>query len=149
MRDIVASIHPRHAQAILDGTKTVELRRKVWRMGAEIDRMFLYETAPTSALVGHVRVGVCRTMPPDELWGHLGARTGVTREEFDAYFDGRDEAHGIGLEWSCRYDHPHPITDLGLERPPQSWCYVPEPGAGVGGVGGGGGPVVGGEGVAS
>jgi predicted transcriptional regulator len=68
MRDIVASIHPRHAQAILDGTKTVELRRKVWRMGAEIDRMFLYETAPTSALVGHVRVGVCRTMPPDELW---------------------------------------------------------------------------------
>jgi predicted transcriptional regulator len=60
MRDIVASIHPRHAQAILDGTKTVELRRKVWRMGAEIDRMFLYETAPTSALVGHVRVGVCQ-----------------------------------------------------------------------------------------
>lgn len=126
MRDIVASIHPRHAQAILDGTKTVELRRKVWRMGAEIDRMFLYETAPTSALVGHVRVGVCRTMPPEALWGHLGARTGVTREEFDAYFDGRAEAHGIEVFRPRRFIGRWSITDLGLKRPPQSWCYVPE-----------------------
>jgi predicted transcriptional regulator len=65
-------------------------------------------------------------MPPDELWGHLGARTGVTREEFDAYFDGRDEAHGIGVFRPRRFIGRWSITDLGLKRPPQSWCYVPE-----------------------
>ena len=126
MRDIVASIHPRHAQAILDRTKTVELRRKVWRMGTVIDRMFIYETTPTMLVVGVARVGICHTMPPERLWGHLGARTGVTREEFDEYFDGRDEAHGIEVFRPRRFIGRWSITDLGLKRPPQSWCYVPE-----------------------
>ncbi len=127
MRDIVASIHPRHAQAILDGTKTVELRRKIWRSGVEVDRMYIYETTPTRLIVGHVAVVHTNTLPPGDIWYHYGDRALVTAAEFDDYFSGAEEAHALVVGRPFRYDHPYPIAKLGLRRPPQSWCYVPEP----------------------
>ena len=127
MSDIVASVHPRHAQAILDGTKTVELRKRAPRCAELIDRMYIYETAPTSLVVGRVMVVSIQCLSPDALWMYYGHRTCVTEAEFFEYFDGHLEAYGIEVAVPRRYARPWAITDLGLKRPPQSWCYVPDP----------------------
>ena len=126
MSDIVASVHPRHAQAILDGTKTIELRKRPPRCGEFIGRMYIHETAPTSLVVGRVEVGAIVRAVPESFWTHYGARTGVSEAEFFEYFGGAVEACGIEVGFPRRYARPWPVTELGLKRPPQSWCYVPE-----------------------
>ena len=125
VRGIVASIHPRHAQAILNGTKTIELRKRPPGCGELIDRMYIYETAPTSLVVGRVEVGAIVRAVPESFWTHYGARTGVSEAEFFEYFGGAVEASGIEIGFPRRYARPYPIAELGLTRPPQSWCYVP------------------------
>jgi hypothetical protein len=55
-RDVIFSIRPPHAEKILDGTKTVELRRRFTgdvRLGT---LALIYTTSPTSALTGFARI---------------------------------------------------------------------------------------------
>jgi hypothetical protein len=49
--DAIISIHPGYADAILDGTKTIELRRRVPEL-ANGTRFWIYATRPTAAVVG-------------------------------------------------------------------------------------------------
>lgn len=127
MRDIVASIHPRHAQAILNGTKTIELRRKLPKRSVGL--MYIYETAPTSMVIGAVQVMAVDERQKGEMWAVHGPWSGVTETEFYDYFDGAALAGGLVLRYPDNFKAAYPITDLGLTRPPQSWCYVPEVGS--------------------
>ena len=120
---IVASIHPQHSQAILDGTKTVELRRRLPKRDA--DWVLIHETAPTSMVVGHVEVYGVLTGPARFFWEQFAGRVGeVSEAEFHAYFDGMELAQGLLLFNPVRWSTPLPIDLLGLTRPPQSWGYV-------------------------
>jgi predicted transcriptional regulator len=49
--DALISIRPGYANAILDGTKTIELRRRVPELVSGT-RLWIYATRPTAAVVG-------------------------------------------------------------------------------------------------
>ena len=95
MRDIVASIHPRHAQAILNGTKTIELRRKLPKQSVGL--MYIYETAPTSMVIGAVQVMAVDGRQKGEMWAVHGPWSGVTETEFYDYFDGAALAGSVAV----------------------------------------------------
>lgn len=115
---VLMSIKPQYAQPILDGTKTIELRRR----GTSIrrnDLIFIYESSPTSKVVGLVEAGWTCHGPADWLWDRYGKVAGVTREEFDAYFEGCDRCHGITL------NKPERIEPITLNfHPPQSYLFL-------------------------
>src|SRR6185312_8084882 len=94
---MLISIHPRHAKAIIDGTKTVELRRA--RPLVRLDEpVLIYATAPTSAILATCRIGSIEAAPPAEIWNRHHRRVGITRSEFDRYFAGRSEAVALSIE---------------------------------------------------
>ena len=75
---LLLSIRPEFAYAILDGSKTVELRRIAPKLDAG-SLIVIYATAPVMALVRAV-LGEILVDRTDRLWRKIGKRAGVDRE---------------------------------------------------------------------
>ncbi|NIJ09530.1 putative transcriptional regulator [Sphingomonas vulcanisoli] len=94
--DAIISIHPRHANAILDGAKTIELRRRIPYLSIGT-RLWIYATRPIGAVIGMATVERIVRGDPEEIWLEFGDQAGIERIDFDAYFDGAQEAIGLIL----------------------------------------------------
>ena len=55
-RDLLVSLHPRHASNILSGEKTVELRRRFPEQHMRGALALIYSTTPVQAIVGVARI---------------------------------------------------------------------------------------------
>ena len=64
------------------------------------------------------------SMPPKDLWEATNQCGGISREEFDRYFDGREIAYAYRLGKITKFDTPISITDFGFRTAPQSFVYV-------------------------
>lgn len=121
---LLMSIQPRFADAILDGTKTVELRRKPPRN--EPDVVIIYSSGKARAVLGVARLKGVHTSTPEDIWSKFGWTAGVSRAEFDEYFAGSPTASALELDQPRRGARQVPLVrlrEIGLE-PPQSWRYV-------------------------
>ena len=83
-RVALLSIHPRHAEAILQGEKLVELRRTA--VARDVTHVLIYATAPVQAVVGWFDVEGVDVDSKTGIWDAHGAVAGVTRQEFRDYF---------------------------------------------------------------
>ena len=120
----VFALRPEWADLILSGAKTVEIRRS--RMNRMIGRMLIYRTG-TGLIVGEVRVKGMHAAPPYSLRMVSGGAACLTEKEFDEYAKGADRLYAYRLENPIRYGKPKTLSEVGLKRAPQSWCYLPEP----------------------
>lgn len=124
-RALLISIQPRFANAILDGTKTIELRRTMPTLPPAALAL-IYASSPTKAVLGWATVDEVMRESPSALWRHHKDSTGVSSDEFTAYFAGRSAAFGLQLSAVRRADAALSLSALrahGLE-PPQSWRYI-------------------------
>lgn len=125
-RALFMSLRPRFAELLLDGRKTVDLRRiePAVHPGTLV---LLYASSPTRALVGTGLVLSVCVASSDEIWTRLGSLTGLSRAEYDSYFDGADTAVAISLGDLRRLERPVPLPELrkgrSWFRPPQSFRY--------------------------
>jgi predicted transcriptional regulator len=94
--EAIISIHPRHAHAILDGDKTIELRRRIPTVSIGT-RLWIYATRPIGAVIGAAIVERIVRGDPEAIWLRFGHQTGIERSEYDAYFDGAQEAIALML----------------------------------------------------
>ena len=94
--DAIISIHPEYATAILDGTKTIELRRRIPSLGQGA-RLWIYATRPTVAIVGIATIASVSRAHPRAIWQKHRSATGVDYASFTEYFAGTTEAVAILL----------------------------------------------------
>lgn len=125
---LVLSIHPEHCQRILRGEKTVEYRKQCPTQPGPL-WAYLYETSPSSALVGVTQIARILAGPPEDVWRETKSTKSTTEERFFRYFDGRRQAVALILEQTRPLGRPLPLPELidavpGF-RPPQSFMYVP------------------------
>lgn len=94
--EILISIRPSFADAIFNGFKTVEIRRKIpaIKLGA---RLWIYVTKPVGEVRGAARVIDVVEGSPDAVWRACGSRAGLTRSDFRDYLDGSTKAFGLVL----------------------------------------------------
>lgn len=104
---------------IPSGAKTVEIRRG--HMNRMIGRTLVYRTG-TGLIVAETRVKGMHATPPDVIWRAYGEASRIPEPVFDGYAQGADR-----LESPIRYERPKTLSEVGLKRAPQSWCYLPEP----------------------
>jgi predicted transcriptional regulator len=125
--EILISLKPKHAANIFEGEKTVELRKR----RPNIDpgtRIWIYATSPTAAIKGYASLAQIQSGPPSLIWKNLGYQTGISKEEFDAYFQRCETAHALMLA-----DVMEMKQALSLKRirelvdnfhPPQFFCHL-------------------------
>ncbi len=126
-RVMMLSIHPRHVQKILEGTKSVELRR-TRPLVTPGQPVAIYATLPSGALVATCRIGEVHAGNPATLWRLVGGDTGVTRAEFDAYFEGADSAVALRLDTVTALVGEISLAQLRAQgrsfHPPQTWHFL-------------------------
>lgn len=126
---LLLSIRPRFAKEIISGRKQVELRRIRPAVGPG-DEMVIYETSPTSAIVGRAIVEGVLAAKPDVLWKVIGSVSGVSQAEFAAYFRGTRLGYAIKLRTIDSLNTPISLRSLRKVAPgfapPQSYHYLRE-----------------------
>lgn len=126
-RVLLLSIRPKYAELILNGQKTVELRR-VRPKVAPGDLVLLYASSPTCELVGAFTVDAIEVSSPTALWKRHGSALGVTRSQLYAYFKGTSRAVAISVKAPRRIRHPLTLADLRSQLPgfvpPQSYVFL-------------------------
>ena len=125
-RALFISVKPQYADAILDGRKTVELRRTRPNL-PDGSMVILYSSTPTRAVVGWAQLIGVREGTPIEIWDEYGAAAAIEELDYEAYFDGTDQAFALELDEVVAATQPIPLSvirSIGIQ-PPQSWRYVP------------------------
>ena len=126
-RMIVLSLKPRFAEAILAGTKTVELRRTMPKIEVPT-RALLYATTPVRALLGTCIITSVISAPLSDLWREYGSRANLAYHEFKRYFEGVEVGTALTLDEQRPLSRRVPLQDLRADpigfRPPQSFAYV-------------------------
>ena len=143
---VMLSIRPKWCARIASGEKTVEVRKTRPKIDPPF-KCYIYETqARTDTFLYIDKHGqpvykgrgivigefICDKI--SMFYALLGGsipqwddadldKSCVNREEIVEYIGRRD-----GFAWHISdlviYDTPRPLSDFGLKRPPQSWCYV-------------------------
>ena len=121
--DILLSIKPKWAKLILEGKKTVELRKQ-WTKSNDIERIYLYASAPVKRIVGwmELKCAICESVA--ELKQDAEGRSQVSPEDFDAYYQGKEKGWGLFVSKAAEID-PIPL-DVVAKRPPQNWMWLNE-----------------------
>lgn len=133
MTDIMLSIHPRHADAILDGCKTVEVRTtlplKIWRD----EKIYLYATSPIQKVIGVVEYDSYMLYRPEcegadyfdkGYTDRVAGLACISREELIAYLGTREYVYLWHIKAPHRFPIPESLEKYGLARPPQSYQYL-------------------------
>jgi predicted transcriptional regulator len=121
---VLLSIHPGHAQAILDGRKRYEFRkRRFSRRG--VGKVYLYSTAPVGRIVGSLTVGEVHEGAPTTLWRRFGRSSGLTREEFLQYYRGCRKGYAMEVVEPRPFRRPvDPRRRYVGFRAPRDFCYT-------------------------
>lgn len=126
--EILLAIHERHANAIMAKRKTHELRKRIPTL-AEGALVYLYQTAPRSAVIGRFVVRSVHRKPPCEAWSDVGTDGFcISEPEFTAYVGTATEVTALEVDdpvWLCRPATVSELRDIDAGfHPPQSASYL-------------------------
>jgi predicted transcriptional regulator len=125
--EILISLKPKHADQIFDGVKTVELRKRRLKIDAGT-RVWIYATAPIAAIRGYANLVRIEVGSPLQIWKVLGSKTGISKSEFESYFETSELAYGLVLDDVMKMKHALPLTGvrkaLNDFHPPQFYCHL-------------------------
>lgn len=127
LRDIVLSVKPVYSEKILDGSKTVELRRRFPVSAPNGALAYIYSTSPVKAMVGTAAIRNVLKLPVEQIWSEFESAAFISRDQFDKYFDGLTYGFALVFDGVKAFSRPLPLSELrekfGFE-PPQSFLYA-------------------------
>ncbi len=124
---VLLSVRPPHIDRLLDGSKTIEIRRRPWNVpnGTVV---ILYASREVKGIVGSLVVAGTHTDSPREVWRRVRNHAGISRAEYDDYLAGASTATAISVDSVRTLDTPIPLHELRLRHPgfvvPQSYRFV-------------------------
>ena len=128
-RVLLFSIKRKYWEMILRGEKKAELRKtcpKIW-----CQEVLFYVTGEGyAAVVGQANITHTETFgdkanPCHSKYININSfECGLSREEFDAYYEGSPRIVIFHLERPVLFRDPVPLTKYRVSQPPQSWCYA-------------------------
>jgi predicted transcriptional regulator/DNA-binding XRE family transcriptional regulator len=126
-RDVVLSIRPQYSEKIIQGEKTVELRRRFPVSAPRGTIAYIYCTSPVQAMVGRAEIMDVIKLPVADIWLKYASAASIDKSEFDSYFDGLDE--GFALKFANARPLPRQLDLSELRErfgfePPQSFLYA-------------------------
>ena len=128
--NVLLSIKPKYANAILNGEKEYEFRKVIFK-DRNVERVYIYSSSPVKKIVGIFIVGDIIEDHPKRIWKKCHKKSGVEKEDFFDYFNGSEKGYAIKI------DNLEPIEDPIDPRsltsdfvPPQSFCYFDIPSIG-------------------
>jgi predicted transcriptional regulator len=120
--NVLLSIKPKYANAILAGEKQVEFRKKAFKK--EVERVYIYSSAPEQKIIGYFIIDKIDAAPPEELWKKYNAVGSISKEDFFDYFFEKEIGYSIKIKDFKKFSKSKNPKDI-FENfvPPQSYMY--------------------------
>jgi len=116
-------IHPVYADAILNGFKKVEFRKRAFKKN--VNRILIYACHPVMKLVGYFDVDTIVETTPNQAWRKYGSKGCINKELYVSYYSGSDQAVAIRIKSVVKFDVPVNLDVIDKNaNPPQSFRYV-------------------------
>ena len=119
---VLLPIMPQYAELIRAGSKTIEFRKRGFLQ--DVSHVVLYETMPIKKITAFFSVEDIVTASPSSLWRRYRTVGGITKCDYDDYYEGSTLATGILIDTVDILDAPVSLSDLGIHAPPRSHRYL-------------------------
>lgn len=120
--NVLLSIKPKYANAILSGQKRVEFRKMAFKK--QIERVYIYSSAPEQRIIGYFTIEKIVADTPQELWKKFNALGSISKADFFEYFADKEIGYSIKIKEVKRFSKSKNPKDI-FENfvPPQSYMY--------------------------
>ena len=122
MCSILLPINPQHVENIFNGTKKYEFRKKACRQ--KVNKIIIYSTSPIMKIVGEAEIEDVIIEKPETVWEKTQTYSGIDKNFFDRYYEGKIQAIAYKLRCVKKYKFPKKLVDYGLKSAPQSFVYI-------------------------
>lgn len=123
MTEIMISIQPKWVDKIMKLAKRWEMRKTMPKRPGPF-RVYIYQTEG-GGVVGEFVCDSFTEVEPGEMTKRVLTDTQLTIQEALEYAAG-SRVYLWRIRSLVDYPEPKPLSAYGLDRPPQSWCYVKE-----------------------
>jgi predicted transcriptional regulator len=124
MSRILLSIKPKYVRQILQGKKKWEYRRTIPKRN--VTSIVVYASAPWKRVVCEVEVLGVKSAHHLFLWYDTKPYAGITFAEYLNYCNVVKDMHAFKLGKIHVFGPSRALSDFGLVRAPQNFCYLPD-----------------------
>lgn len=125
LTSVILSIKPIFAQAIMNGTKKVEFRKKIFKKS--VDKVFIYSSSPEKKIIGYFTIGEIVEDTPEKLWEKFNSVGGIDKNSFFDYYKNSETGYSIGIKSFERFEEEiDPVEFFEKFCAPQSYIYLDE-----------------------
>lgn len=123
--NVILSIKPKYAQAIISGVKKVEFRKKIFKR--PVDKVYIYSSSPTKKLIGYFTFSEIVEESPTELWAKFQTVGAIDKIDFFDYYKHSDKGFAIVIDKVEKFKKGiDPIDFFENFCAPQSYNYIEE-----------------------
>ncbi|MBA3987120.1 MAG: ASCH domain-containing protein [Flavobacteriales bacterium] len=123
--NIILSIKPKYANAILSGEKLVEFRKLAFKR--KVERVYIYSSSPEQRIIGYFTIEDIISDTPKELWRKYKRVGSICQEDFFKYFGEKEIGFSIKIKSVRRFEISiDPKVLFKNFVPPQSFMYCDE-----------------------
>jgi len=120
--DVLMSIKPQYVEKIIQGEKTYEFRKTIFKQ--KVENIVIYCTAPEKKIVGFFELNNIFRDNPKVLWKKFSDNGGICKEDFFKYFESKDIGFALEITNLNILDEFIDVNDLENFIPPQSFMYI-------------------------
>lgn len=122
--NVLLSLKPVYADAILSGKKRYEFRRVIFK-NPRVKKAYIYVTSPVGKIVGSFVIGKILVDTPQRIWQKCRKYAGISAEAFFEYYRNCKRAFAIKIQSVHNFLKPmDPYSNMSNFRPPQSFQYI-------------------------
>ena len=122
--NVIMSIKPCFCDSIFKGLKLYEYRKKVFKL-SDVEKVYVYASKPISKIVGYFTIKRIIEDTPLMIWNMTHEHGGITKKQFQEYFQGHTVAHAIEIDEVVKLDTPiDPKQVIKDFTAPQNFMYL-------------------------
>ena len=123
LTNVILSIKPVYAEAIMSGLKTIEFRKKVFKR--PVNKIYVYASSPIKKIIGYFTISEVVEAAPKDLWESFNSVGGIDKQSFFDYYDGVSDAIGLKVDEVRQFNNGvNPLDVLDKFTAPQSYMYT-------------------------
>ena len=125
---LILSIKPKYADKILNGSKTIELRKSLPKKVGKGSPLLIYVTTPKKSIQAICEIDDIVDSTPNELWEIVKEKAGISKKEYNSYYSTNKRASAIFLRNVEPFEIPISLSQIRSKfpnfSPPQTFKYI-------------------------
>jgi len=119
---VLMSIKTEYVDKIFKGIKNFELRKKPFNN--KVETIIVYSSGKAKKVIGELKIECVIKDSPENIWNLYKDYLGISEKDYFEYYKNHNIAYAIKIKSYKKYNEKKELSDYGIEKAPQSFCYI-------------------------